>query len=254
MGEWPQHRPVLADVYLSTERLCPIMRLQRTVQREQVRQELWTAISVTVRLAFPHLKAEPPSSSYHLNSFWCLFDRYHVPRSLIQQGKTNRLVLFEEVGGDPTLVSFALRETGSLCAHVSQSHPPPVDAVNTAQKKGAVLHLECPHSDRVISSVKFASFGTPHGTCGSYSHGNCSSTTALAILQQVRTSYSSTSLSLSLKLNWFVYTPAGMHWRQELRREGLDRGVWRSVQGRRQEPCGGSIVLVIECCIRSWEE
>ncbi|CAL9757532.1 unnamed protein product [Musa acuminata subsp. burmannicoides] len=109
---------------------------------------------------------------------------YHVPRSLIQQGNTNRLVLFEEVGGDPTLVSFALREARSLCAHVSQSHPPPVDAVNTAQKKDAVLHLECPHSDRVISSVKFASFGTPHGTCGSYSHGNCSSTTALAILQQ----------------------------------------------------------------------
>lgn len=142
-------------------------------------------------------RAERPSSSYHLNSFWCLFNRYHVPRSLIQQGKRNRLVLFEEVGGDPTRVSFALRKAGSLCAHVSQSHPPPVDAVNTAQKKDAVLHLECPHSDHVISSVKFASFGTPHGTCGSYSHGNCSSTTALAILQQVRTSYSSTSLSLS---------------------------------------------------------
>ncbi|RZR80532.1 hypothetical protein BHM03_00006603 [Ensete ventricosum] len=108
---------------------------------------------------------------------------YHVPRSLIQQGKKNRLVLFEEVGGDPTLVSFALRKAGSLCAHVSQSHPPPVDAVNTAQRKDAVLHLECPHSDHVISSVKFASFGTPHGTCRSYSHGNCSSTTALAILQ-----------------------------------------------------------------------
>lgn len=112
-------------------------------------------------------------------------NRYHVPRSFIQPGK-NKLILFEEMGGDPTKISFTTRQTTSLCGYISESHPAPVDAWNTAKNQLPVLHLECPpYSNQVISSVKFASFGTPSGTCGSYKHGKCRGSSALAIVQRV---------------------------------------------------------------------
>ncbi|KAI7988966.1 Beta-galactosidase 8 [Camellia lanceoleosa] len=49
---------------------------------------------------------------------------YHVPRSWLQSSG-NTLVLFEEMGGDPTQLSFATKQIGSLCSHVSESHPHP---------------------------------------------------------------------------------------------------------------------------------
>lgn len=98
-------------------------------------------------------------------------------------------MLFEEMGGDPTQISFAKRQTESLCAHVSELHPPPLDAwgsdLKIGPKSGPVLHLECPSPHGLISKIKFASFGTPQGACGSYGHGMCSSDGALAIVQRV---------------------------------------------------------------------
>ncbi|XXG74073.1 hypothetical protein AAC387_Pa07g2886 [Persea americana] len=112
---------------------------------------------------------------------------YHVPRSWIQPSG-NTLVLFEEMGGDPTQISFATRQAETLCAHVSELHPPPLDAwgsdLQIGQKSGPVLRLECPSPDQLISRVKFVSFGTPQGTCGTYRHGRCSSNRALSIVQQ----------------------------------------------------------------------
>lgn len=102
------------------------------------------------------------------------------------------MVLFEEVGGDPTKVSFATKQTGSLCAHVSELHPPQVNSVAypemtvSKQKQGPLVHLTCPGPDQIINEIKFASFGNPQGTCGSYSHGECSSTDALTVVQQVK--------------------------------------------------------------------
>ncbi|XP_022860077.1 serine/threonine-protein kinase GRIK2-like [Olea europaea var. sylvestris] len=52
------------------------------------------------------------------------------------------------------------------------------------KKAGPTLSLECPHPDQVITSIKFASFGTPQGTCGSFSHGQCSSKQALPAIQK----------------------------------------------------------------------
>lgn len=111
-----------------------------------------------------------------------------MPRSWVKPSG-NILVLFEEMGGDPTQIGFATRQIGSLCSHVSESHPQPVDMWDsdqkTGRKSGPVLLLECPSPDQVISSIKFASFGTPSGTCGSFTHGQCSSTRALSIVQKV---------------------------------------------------------------------
>lgn len=116
------------------------------------------------------------------------FHRYHVPRSWLKPNG-NILVLFEEKGGDPTQISFATKQLQSLCAHVSQSHPPQIDLWNSdkesERKIGPALLLECPDHNHVISSIKFASYGTPLGTCGNFYHGRCSSNKALSIVQKV---------------------------------------------------------------------
>lgn len=124
---------------------------------------------------------------------------YHVPRSFLQPG-SNDLVLFEHFGGDPSKISFVMRQTGSVCAQVSEAHPAQIDSWSSQQpmqRYGPALRLECPKEGQVISSVKFASFGTPSGTCGSYSHGECSSTQALSIVQEACIGVSSCSVPVS---------------------------------------------------------
>ena len=124
--------------------------------------------------------------NFYLSSYLIL--RYHVPQSWLKP-TGNTLVLFEEIGSDPTRLTFASKQLGSLCSHVSESHPPPVEMWSSdskQQKTGPVLSLECPSPSQVISSIKFASFGTPRGTCGSFSHGQCSTRNALSIVQKVR--------------------------------------------------------------------
>lgn len=81
----------------------------------------------------------------------------------------NTLVLFEEFGGNPSLVNFQTVTVGSICAHAYE-------------KK--TLELAC--QDRPISAVKFASFGDPQGACGSFAKGSCEgSNDAMAVLQNV---------------------------------------------------------------------
>lgn len=124
---------------------------------------------------------------------------YHVPRSFLQPG-SNDLVLFEHFGGDPSKISFVMRQTGSVCAQVSEAHPAQIDSWSSQQpmqRFGPALRLECPKEGQVISSVKFASFGTPSGTCGSYSHGECSSTQALSVVQEACIGVSSCSVPVS---------------------------------------------------------
>ncbi|WRX34410.1 D-galactoside/L-rhamnose binding SUEL lectin domain - like 10 [Theobroma cacao] len=125
---------------------------------------------------------------------------YHVPRSWLQPSG-NILVLFEELGGDPTQLAFATRQMGSLCSHVSESHPLPVDMWSSDSETGRtsspILSLVCPSPNQVISSIKFASFGTPRGTCGSFSHGRCSSVRALSIVQKACTGSTRCSIGVS---------------------------------------------------------
>jgi hypothetical protein len=119
-----------------------------------------------------------------------LLNRYHMPRSFLQPG-SNDLVLFEQFGGDPGKISFVIKQTGTVCAHVSEAHPAQIDSWFTpqqnVQRSGPALHLGCLKAGEVISSIKFASYGTPSGTCGSYSHGECSSSQALGVVQEVTT-------------------------------------------------------------------
>ena len=125
----------------------------------------------------------------------------------------NTLVLFEEIGGDPTLLSFATTQVESLCSHISESHPPPVDmwisGTGSRRNSKPVLSLECPSPNQIISSIKFASFGTPHGSCGSFGHGKCSSAKALSVVQKVLHRYRVEKcdyLFICDRLYWFDLT------------------------------------------------
>lgn len=82
---------------------------------------------------------------------------YHVPRSFINDGE-NSLVLFEEFGGNPSLVNFNTISMEKACAHAYENNS---------------LELSC--QGRPISSISFASFGDPSGDCGNYSKGTCES-------------------------------------------------------------------------------
>ncbi|KAM1836147.1 hypothetical protein ACFX14_018109 [Malus domestica] len=91
---------------------------------------------------------------------------YHVPRSFMEDGE-NAIVLFEEFGGNPSLVNFQTIQVGTVCAHAYEKH---------------TVELAC--EGRPISAIKFASFGNSQGTCGSFEKGSCDSGRALSILKK----------------------------------------------------------------------
>ncbi|KAG1335411.1 Beta-galactosidase [Cocos nucifera] len=95
---------------------------------------------------------------------------YHVPRSWLNP-TGNLLVVLEEWGGDPTGISMVKRKVGSVCAEISEWQP----SAKNWKTKGygsPKAHLSCPAGQK-MSKIKFASFGTPQGTCGSFSEGRC---------------------------------------------------------------------------------
>ncbi|KAK8970516.1 hypothetical protein KSP40_PGU008579 [Platanthera guangdongensis] len=81
------------------------------------------------------------------------------------------LVVFEEWGGDPSQISLVKRTVESVCAEVTERQPT-VNNWQTKEYGRPKANLSCP-SGHKISSIKFASFGTPSGECGSYSEGAC---------------------------------------------------------------------------------
>lgn len=94
--------------------------------------------------------------------------RYHVPRSFLKLGEPNTLMLFEEAGGNPLQVNFQTVTVGAACASASE---------------GDTLSLSCLRG-RTISSVDFASFEEPEGTCGAFEGGRgCSSDEAFAVIK-----------------------------------------------------------------------
>ncbi|CAI9782706.1 unnamed protein product [Fraxinus pennsylvanica] len=105
---------------------------------------------------------------------------YHVPRSFINDGD-NELVLFEEFGGNPTLVNFQTVTVGTACGSAYENKN---------------MELSC--QGRPISAIKFASFGDVQGTCGSYDKGSCTSETdALSIVQSACVGKESCTVSAS---------------------------------------------------------
>lgn len=101
---------------------------------------------------------------------------YHVPRSWLNP-TGNLLVVFEEWGGNPDWISLVKREIGSVCADIYEYQPTLMNWQMKAYGKVSKplrpkAHLWCAPGQK-ISSIKFASFGTPMGGCGSFREGSC---------------------------------------------------------------------------------
>ncbi|XP_057459695.1 beta-galactosidase-like [Actinidia eriantha] len=101
---------------------------------------------------------------------------YHVPRSWLHP-KGNLLVVFEEWGGNPYGISLVKREMESVCTDIYEWQPTLTNwQLQSSGKVNKPLrpkaHLQCAPGQK-ISSIKFASFGTPEGVCGSFREGSC---------------------------------------------------------------------------------
>ncbi|KAL0432087.1 UNVERIFIED_CONTAM: Beta-galactosidase 3 [Sesamum radiatum] len=112
---------------------------------------------------------------------------YHLPRSWLKPTQ-NLLVLFEELGGDPTRIPLVKRSMTSVCADVAEYHPNirnwQIESYGRPEEfHKPKVHLRC-GPGQSISSIKFASFGTPLGTCGSFQQGTCHAPTSYAILEK----------------------------------------------------------------------
>ncbi|CAI9753764.1 unnamed protein product [Fraxinus pennsylvanica] len=101
---------------------------------------------------------------------------YHIPRSWLYS-TGNLLVVFEEWGGNPYGISLVKRELASVCADIFEWQPMLVNWQMQASGKvnkplRPKVHLSCDPGQK-ISSIKFASFGTPEGVCGNFQEGSC---------------------------------------------------------------------------------
>lgn len=111
--------------------------------------------------------------------------RYHVPLSWLKP-TGNLLVLFEEVGGDPTGITLVARSTATVCSSISEDYPAPFDLwqANAATPAVPEVRLEC-DAGQEISSIIFASFGTPRGSCSKFRRGPCHAHNSAAIAEEV---------------------------------------------------------------------
>lgn len=112
---------------------------------------------------------------------------YHVPRSWLKPTR-NLLVLFEELGGDPSKISLVKRMVTNVCGNAYENHPAMYDFSIAYHNESvripqSTFSLSCApgHS---ISLIKFASFGTPSGTCGGFHRGACHAPNSHAIVEK----------------------------------------------------------------------
>jgi hypothetical protein len=99
----------------------------------------------------------------------------------------------EELGGDSSKIALAKRSVSSVCADVSEDHPNikkwQIESYGEREHRRAKVHLRCAHGQS-ISAIRFASFGTPVGTCGNFQQGGCHSASSHAVLEKVCLSHS----------------------------------------------------------------
>jgi len=132
--------------------------------------------------------------------------RYHVPRSWLR-ASNNLLVILEETGGNPFEISVKVHLSRIICAQVSESNYPPVQKLVNADLIGEEvsannmipeLQLYC-QEGHTISSITFASFGNPRGSCQNFSRGNCHAPSSMSIVSKVTNSILDTLSSTSEK-------------------------------------------------------
>ncbi|XP_060966792.1 beta-galactosidase 3-like [Cannabis sativa] len=132
---------------------------------------------------------------------------YHVPRSWFKSSG-NILVIFEEKGGDPSKITLSRRKVTGLCALVAEDHPSIRPEAWEKEDSGSnrnvpTVHLQCPENT-LVSAVKFASFGTPSGNCGSYTKGDCHDPNSILVVEKLgrkKTNTSETHLNSGSGIN-----------------------------------------------------
>lgn len=87
------------------------------------------------------------------------------------------MVVFEELGGIPYGISLVKRAVYSVCADIYEWQPSLINYKKQVSGEATKplrpkAHLSC-SSGQKISAIKFASFGTPEGGCGSFQQGRC---------------------------------------------------------------------------------
>ena len=105
---------------------------------------------------------------------------YHVPRSFLKNDG-NTLILFEEFGGNPLNVSFQTVTVGTVCGNAYEGHE---------------LDLSC-QGGQTISEIKFASYGDPQGTCGSFKKGSWEASSSFSVVENACIGRESCSVSVS---------------------------------------------------------
>lgn len=124
-------------------------------------------------------------------------------------------MIFEEWGGNPSGITMVRRTIGSACADVSEWHPSLWHIKSLGKPEmpeKPKVHISCTEGQK-ISSIKFASFGTPQGTCGSFQQGVCHSTysyEAFKVCLQTLCVCVCVCLKQS-RLICYVFVSAGMH-------------------------------------------
>lgn len=101
--------------------------------------------------------------------------------------------MFEETGGNPFKITVNSISTQIICGQVSETHYPPLhmwwhpDFTNgkfLMSDTTPELQLQC-EDEHTISSIEFASYGTPQGNCQNLSKGNCHAPNSLSLVSQV---------------------------------------------------------------------
>ncbi|XP_028551110.1 beta-galactosidase 9 isoform X1 [Dendrobium catenatum] len=131
---------------------------------------------------------------------------YHIPREWLQ-ASSNLLVIFEETGGDPLEIKLKKHATVTICSQVSETHYPPLSSWHHPErytgnisfdKSQPEMHLHC-DDGYAISSITFASFGTPHGSCQYFSKGKCHAQNSSFVISEACLGRNSCYVTVSIK-------------------------------------------------------
>ncbi|MCD7464552.1 Beta-galactosidase 9 [Datura stramonium] len=128
---------------------------------------------------------------------------YHIPRSWLKTSD-NVLVIFEETDRTPFEISISTRSTETICAQVSEKHYPPLHMWSHSELDGKLsltdktpeMHLQCDEG-HTISSIEFASYGNPNGSCQKFSQGKCHAANSLSVVSQACKGRNSCTIGIS---------------------------------------------------------
>ena len=93
-----------------------------------------------------------------------------------------RVILIAAAAGAAATVSAA-----GAAAAAAGAAPLPFCGETEVRGMDNAVRLRCDAPGDVISSIPFAAFGTPQGTCGNFAQGSCAANTTL--VAQVSTAY-----------------------------------------------------------------